>query len=541
MNNIKSATFSEIVRGFNTTPVLFIGSGFSKRYYSLPSWEELLKIFANQLSSDEFVLEYYKNIAESHMAQHPHNTVLLAEVATLIQKDFDRRWYADNDFRNFSETDNILVHRGTSPFKIAIANLIKNKTQVLPDKQEEINFFKEISCKSISSIITTNYDMLLETITNGYKTYVGQEELIFSAIQGYGEIYKIHGSVSDPNSILITSDDYVKFNEKSPYLTSKLMTIFMEYPIIFIGYSINDPNIKLILDDLGKCLSDRNLERLQNRFIYIEYKAGQNELEISNIMVPLGHNTIRMTGIKTDNFMEVYRSIGHKRATFPVKIIRMFKEELYTYTLTNKPTTNLHIAPIDDTRIDDERLVLAIARPADLALQGLQGITAEQWYRHILLDDIGYSADEILEFAYPSLISRNNILPLNKLLASAKNIDKNKFKDKVKKDFKSTLTNTIIKTRDKQRNKILFKNIDWILSNYKDDIIKGMKMISYLFEEEIELTKLENFLIACFNEQDFYQKLDKEKSHLHRLVFIYDYLKYGKTQPVTDPAGLENS
>lgn len=74
MNNIKNIDFSEIVGRFNTTPVLFIGSGFSKRYYSLPSWEELLKIFANQLSSDEFVFESYKNKAESNMAQHPHNT-----------------------------------------------------------------------------------------------------------------------------------------------------------------------------------------------------------------------------------------------------------------------------------------------------------------------------------------------------------------------------------------------------------------------------------------------------------------------------------
>ena len=34
--------------------------------------------------------------------------------------------------------------------------------------------------------------------------------------------------------------DYQKFHDKGKYLAAKLMTIFMEYPIIFVWYSINN-------------------------------------------------------------------------------------------------------------------------------------------------------------------------------------------------------------------------------------------------------------------------------------------------------------
>lgn len=99
-----------------------------------------------------------------------------------------------------------------------------------------IYLLTNVEDRSITGIITTNYDGLIEErIFSKYKyqKFIGQEELIFSSITGIGEIYKIHGCYSNPNSIIINEEDYKSFDEKYDYLAAKLLTIFMEHPIFF--------------------------------------------------------------------------------------------------------------------------------------------------------------------------------------------------------------------------------------------------------------------------------------------------------------------
>lgn len=63
----------------------------------------------------------------------------------------------------------------------------------------------------------------------------------------YGSVYKIHGCVSDSNNIIITREDYDNFNNKYELIRAQLLSIFIHNPIIFIGYSISDSNIKSLL------------------------------------------------------------------------------------------------------------------------------------------------------------------------------------------------------------------------------------------------------------------------------------------------------
>ncbi|HDD6904891.1 TPA: SIR2 family protein, partial [Staphylococcus aureus] len=102
------------------------------------------------------------------------------------------------------------------------------------------------------SIITTNYDNLLEEIFPDYEVINGQQIIKEKKATDIGHILKIHGSIDNPSSLVISKKDYEEFNSKQIYLIAKLFTYFVEHPIIFIGYSLNDSNIKSILGNVKK-------------------------------------------------------------------------------------------------------------------------------------------------------------------------------------------------------------------------------------------------------------------------------------------------
>lgn len=95
--------------------------------------------------------------------------------------------------------------------------------------------------------------------------------MIFSSTYSVGEIYKIHGSFEKPQSMILTEQDYEGFDKKNPYLAAKLITIFIEHPIVFLGYSISDTNIQEILQSIVNCLDNDNIEKLQNNLIFVEW------------------------------------------------------------------------------------------------------------------------------------------------------------------------------------------------------------------------------------------------------------------------------
>lgn len=103
------------------------------------------------------------------------------------------------------------------------------------------------------AIITTNYDTMIETMFPDYAPIIGQSILQNQAFS-VGEIYKIHGCVTEPASLVFTEEDYTQFTKKKKYLSAKLLTYFTEHPILVVGYSAEDANIRAILSDVDEAL-----------------------------------------------------------------------------------------------------------------------------------------------------------------------------------------------------------------------------------------------------------------------------------------------
>ena len=63
-------------------------------------------------------------------------------------------------------------------------------------------------------------------------------------------IFKLHGDIGSPGSIVLTSRDYDRLIIRNPHTRSFLQAAFINYTVLFVGYSLSDPDFQLILSEL---------------------------------------------------------------------------------------------------------------------------------------------------------------------------------------------------------------------------------------------------------------------------------------------------
>lgn len=517
-------TIQEVVAQFNTTPFIFAGSGISRRYYGLPDWRGLLTVFAKKINPDDFSYLSYENRAK----QESETSDYLPLVASLIEKDFNEAWFNNCDGIR-SESDKVCqsVSAGTSPFKAELCHFIASNNQTIESYNEEIEKLKKLAKSNIAGVITTNYDAFFESIFTDYKTFVGQDELVFSQLQGIAEIYKIHGSISNESSIIINRADYQLFSEKSKYLAAKLMTIFMEYPIVFMGYSITDSDIRDILKNIVECLPKERLPLMRKRFIFVEYDENEIEAVVSSHSMVFESKTIEMTKITLSDFGMIYEALSKKKAAFPVKILRRFKEELYSFALTSEPSETMRVAPLEDERIDEDMLAITIGL-ASTGTYGLaRAVDSEKWYRNVILHDSQYTADQLLEFVYVELAKQNSWkLPVWYYLSEA-NDEYEEIKKKAPNSY-----NEIVSVDAIKRNNTAIKSRSMIevWNQEKSNLSRALRILVAMPYEKVEVDDLERVLKEIFEKMPDCLSSGNtgDKSNVRKLIRIYDFLKYKK-------------
>ena len=196
----------------NALPVLFIGSGLTRRYLNLPDWKGLLRQYC--VAGKPF--EYYND--KARRTCHDTPDMQLPVAADYIEEDFNEKWYTDDFYAESRMLHKTEMEAEISPLKICMAEYFSNATRAIqPQYDFEVEQFKKIGIKNISCIITTNYDCFLEEYlgNDNFEVFIGQDDLLFSTTYDIGELYKIHGCCKKPESIVINSKDYNKMKQKS--------------------------------------------------------------------------------------------------------------------------------------------------------------------------------------------------------------------------------------------------------------------------------------------------------------------------------------
>lgn len=295
----------EFISKYKNHPILFVGTGVSLRYLKNSfSWDGLLSYISFELTNDE---EFYLDLKAKCFKNGKYN---FEEIANLLEKEFNLQLSKDRDgkFKNINDRFYQSMKDGVnlSRFKIFISNILSS-LEIKEEKQEELELLKKIR-KNIGSIITTNYDMLIEKIFD-FSPLIGNDILLSNP---YGSVYKIHGCVSNVEKIIITEEDYNNFDKEYDLIRAQLLSLFIHNPIIFIGYRIEDNNVKKILKTIFSYVNPTSelANKIKNNFLLIEHEKGSDNTIVSDYDINMDDTIIRINKLKTDDFKSIYESIS---------------------------------------------------------------------------------------------------------------------------------------------------------------------------------------------------------------------------------------
>ncbi|PNI01538.1 SIR2 family protein [Vibrio diazotrophicus] len=196
---------------FNENYFLWIGSGFSYNF-GFGSWEDVLKTISKTI---EYPLELDVT-----------NPLKAAELLCSYAIN-----YLEYDEYKFNSL-------------VSSSLLLLKKNGVKPDWVRRFRAF------SPNTIVTTNWDDQLESIFDDLVNVVVRKDKSPQVSNKGRNIFKIHGDVGRPSSIVVTQSQYFSFQREDTYLNRKIYTLFSEASPVFLGYSLTDPNISFLYDEV---------------------------------------------------------------------------------------------------------------------------------------------------------------------------------------------------------------------------------------------------------------------------------------------------
>lgn len=220
--------------------VIFVGAGVSCIVDGMPSWNALIQNMAK-------AIDYSRCDTCRHRLESCENTCLLKddfstdELLKVPQHVFNK----DQELYYRILNESIPAVTADAPLSSAIFDI------------------------NPAHIITTNYDQFLESSKNifceQYQVIVYDKDLLNADKGKY--IIKMHGDLSDASSIVLKEQDYLDYAQKHVLIELFIKSLLTDHIVLFLGYSLNDYNIKLILSWL-------NYMRSQNGAFDVDRRVG---------------------------------------------------------------------------------------------------------------------------------------------------------------------------------------------------------------------------------------------------------------------------
>jgi hypothetical protein len=257
--------------------ILFAGAGLSMTV-GLPSWDELIEHMAAELEIEG---------AARRGREYTHHT--LAEYYQLkvgsigpLRSWMDRKWkVSDHDLRDST------IHKLIIDLDFPI-------------------------------IYTTNYDRNLEAAFDLYgRDYVkvANARDIAKIREEVTQIVKFHGDFEDDASLVITETDYFNRLSFDTPLDIKLLSDALGKTVLFVGYSMSDMNIRLLLHRLWLTWRRSGYENDRPRsFIFMPHRDALQETVLAQWgITALGREADNPQRALTDFLAELKAAVDQER------------------------------------------------------------------------------------------------------------------------------------------------------------------------------------------------------------------------------------
>lgn len=118
-----------------------------------------------------------------------------------------------------------------------------------PEGQARPTTAHSVAVRRFATIVTTNYDLLLERAGWPESGRVLTRHGTWS--DGDRVCVKLHGSIDDPESLVLTERELARLDLDRPEIWRKLTAVLAKRPLVVVGSSLRDPSIVRLLEESG--------------------------------------------------------------------------------------------------------------------------------------------------------------------------------------------------------------------------------------------------------------------------------------------------
>ena len=316
----------------------------------------------------------------------------MPRLATEMQIELDKKLRSGTikieDILTDCELIEYLRHKADAVKIMAASECMKIKVDVSGALRDELIYLRKLP-EIVPCVVTTNYDTLIEDglFEGKFKVYSEVSDYYLSGSQGIGEIYKIHGTCTNPATLVLNEEDYEQFHNKSKIVSAKILSVLCDYPLVIMGYSIEDSDVKEIFDNLISSLNDEKLRELERNIVFIQYDPNEFGIVPSIRKIEYEGHVLSIRAFCTNDFLSIFEEISSMEASVSPQVIRKIRQIVKKIQVAEESKGDKYkLIGIDDIAEEDaDKLVVVITDHQGLkVLESVPPLTVDSMINDIL-------------------------------------------------------------------------------------------------------------------------------------------------------------